>query len=803
MNDYRVIEDLIGQSEVIRKITHDYSVSARYLITAPSGGGKHYLVNQLKGFFLTKPNLQIIHCHIKISGLDSRFDFAPFITMLSNEEKVSQANAQNLGKTFVEVVPYVGKCISQLLSLKKVYPTIFNSTESELLARMERLVGHKNPVFFCEEIDTWDRASICFLQKLMSKAFPTKACIFICTASSSKSEISISMEQLDQLFDLQPIPDKQIQTVVQKLFPRSNFPPDVLQQIQKLSGGNIGIVIQLINLMEENGDTLSHGDQYQEIILYRLQEALGELRYDNAVELLNRASLIGERVYRKLLAHFVQFDSATFIESIDDVVSYNIMMDEIDFLAFSYHAIWQSFKENNKKNKRFHLELAKCICELMPSNYTYIADEMLKAGENREAAIFYILSAIKEYHTYRSLPILPESQRELLHKCNLITAYQNLISLYESVINGDYCGAQNAMYHFSEPRLLFEADYIRAVGKINGSIMQSTYSEALTTLQSWVEDDGFYRQSPYQWMRAALLAVGAQYELHDQDMFDLLKKIDRTKRKFASTDRGIELLDYDFLSKCNYCYSIDTAYLYTKEALKFFRDNLDHSPSRFPYYIALINCGANSTVMGKFQEAMELLTEAIVLLEQEPFSHGITSSLVNNLLIAELLGGQMNGKEEIQLAVDQMNDLIQAKSDDIISSILLRNNQIIMLCYQGDFVSAANQIEILYNEICYIEGVDDYYPYIVGNNYYIIRHLAEIEPLDQADLEKVFCLRPLDHDHDYFATRQRIILEQISNSVHFDLLAPNWNDLPGPFVGPAWNFWGKWLLFSDLQIWSN
>lgn len=804
MGDYRPIEEILGQSEVIRSITRDYRFSAKYLIAAPSGGGKNYLVTQLKRYFIQQPNIQVVHCHVKRIGMDARLDFAPFIEMLSSEENLTQAQYTNLSKPFAELVPYIGKCVSQLLSMKKVYPAKFNSTECELLARIERVVGSKNPVIVCEEIDRWDRASILFLQKMMTLAFPAKSCIFICTSNSQEFESPIENETFDQCFDLRPILAEQISTVAACLFPDTTFSPDVLQQIYCLSRGNIGILLQLAELVGDGcSSQICKGHIYQDIILNRLHETLGKAHYDNAVELLNRASLIGERVYKKLLEIFVHFDSATLIESIDDVIQHDILMEEVDFLSFSYHTVWQSFYEANKKNKGFHLELANCICELMPSNYLYIADEMLKAGENRKAAIFYILSAIKEYHTYRSLPVLPRFQVELLKDCQLFSAYQNLIKLYGSIFSGDYDGAQKIICRFNEPQLLFEADYIKAVGKINGSIMQSAYSEALTSLQSWVEDEDFHRKSPYQWMRAAILAVGAQYELHDNRMFDLLKKIDQTKRKFAATDPGMEWLEYDFLSKCNYCYTIDTAYHYAKEALDFFQKNLAQSPSKVPYCIALINCGANSTVVGKYQEAIDFLTKALVVLDNEPLSYGLANPLVNNLLIAELLGGQMKGQEDIQLGIAQMEPLIKAMSDDVISNILLRNNQIVMLCYQGNVVSAAEKIEALYNELRYMEGVDDYYPYFVGNNYHVIRHLAGIEALCGAALEEIFCLRPLDHDHDYFAARQRVMLEQLEDGFLPNMSAPGWNDLPGPLVGPAWSFWGKWLLLSDLQIWSD
>lgn len=804
MEKNRAIEKQLGQSAIFDAITMHDNASASYLIEAPAGRGKHYLSEQLKEYYSAQPGIRVLHCYTDHTGINSAWDFAPFTRMLVQEEDIAKVNYTNIGKPFIELIPYVGKCISQLMSQKKVYAATFNSVEVELITRLERVIGAMKPVFLCEEIDCWDKASIHFLQKLLTSAFHTKGYIFICTSSGKDPETLIKHIQFDQRFEIGIIAEENMEYVIKTLFHSLELTPDLLRQIHRLSGGNIGIIRQLAELIGENEfDSVNASRVYHDVILHRLRENLSELRYNRAVEMLDKASLIGERFYRNLLQHFLQYNPAAFTESVGDVINQNILTQDVDVLAFTYRAVWQSFYELNMKNQQFHYELANCIHELMPSNYSYIADELFKAGEEQKAAIYYILAALNEYHTYRAMPVLLTPQIELLERCGLLADYRQLLDLYSRFFQGDYVATRQAICRCKEPQLAFEVDYIKAVAQINGSILQSAYAESLVTLQSWVEDDDFLRQSPYQWMRGALLAIGAQYELHDKSMTNLLKRIEQTKRKYAATDRGIEWLEYDFLSKCNYCYTVDTAYHYTKEAVYFFRKNLLQSPSKYPYYIALINCGANSTVVGKYQEAIDLLTEALELVEQEAVHHGVVDSLVNNLLIAELLDGQIQTSEEIQMAIEQMNPLIEAMSYDPISQILLRNNQAVMMCYKGDIVAAVQKIDKLYAEMRYIDDVDDYYLYIVGNNYHIMRHLAGVSPIDYALLESIFRFHPLDHDRNYFSTRQRIMLERIECGQLPELLTPNWNTLSDPLVGPAWSFWGRWLLFSDMQIWSD
>ena len=76
----------------------------------------------------------------------------------------------------------------------------------------------------------------------------------------------------------------------------------------------------------------------------------------------------------------------------------------------------------------------------------------------------------------------------------------------------------------------------------------------------------------------------------------------------------------------------------------------------------------------------------------------------------------------------------------------------------------------------------------------------------------MFCeiqdLVPLSNNKEYFLKRNKYVKE-IFNKIDRDtLLSDNsWNaylikKYPKT-LGDAWNFWGKLLLLSDLQIWSD
>lgn len=800
-NNNDIIENLLGQTNAFESIIKKKSVSSKCLIYAPTGFGKHYLIEKLEKHYQGCSGVCPVCLSSNSSGLLKVQDFTPFLNMLSSRENIIYTNISSLGKSFATLIPYLGKVISQALSHKKVYPAIFSNAEIELLARIEHIAGTKQIIFLCENIDVWDQPSISFLNKLFSHTIGIRKASFICTSSSKEQTPQIL--SFDSSFELHPIPKEYISHVVDIILPDHSLGFSTLEKIHMLSGGNIGIIKQLCNLVVDNGTRLiNESSTYHSITLQRLHGLLNDIKYQQTVGLIDHASIIGERMYKRLLQDFSKLDLVEFAESIAISKENNILIDEVNSLVFNSREVWQAFNSVNIGNKHFHFELANCLQKLMPSNLYYIGNELLLAGQEKEACVFIILALLNDYHSYRVIPTILPAQIKLLENNDLYNSYLSLTRLYTLYFAGKFDELQQTACKFDDYRLTFESDYIHALSSINGSIKHSDYTQALNKLDSWIEDEKFIMKCPYQWMRAAILALSVKYELHDTSMQSLLKKIEITKRQYIDTDKGIERLEFDFLAKCNFCYSIDTAYIYTKQAAEYFKKTLKQSPSAYPYFISLINSSANSLVTGKYSEAIEYSLSALELVDNGYSSFGATDAIINNLLLAGLLKGELSN-DEIDRAIDQLANVASSISEDIITKILLRNNIAVMMCYKGDFASAAELINKLYDDLQFTNDIDDYYSYIVGNNYCILCLLTSNTEFDFQKFETLCQLQPLYHDRSYFESRNQYVLDYLRSNRFIDTAKPSWNDFKSQKVGPAWSFWGKWLLFSDIQIWSD
>lgn len=798
MSNQNTIEKILGQDTVYAELIDNMEIK-RSCIFAPPGQGKHYLIEKLSQYF-SENGCYVLRMATDGLSVGQKQDFAPFLTMLTDKENLAAVKRVNLGKSLTELLPYIGKAISKMVNQKKVYPAIYSNTEIELLTRLERIISHRPILFLCEGIDCWDQPSTQFLHKLLSCSGDVfgKNIRFVCTSCDKGKPFPVDV--FDKCFYLCCVPIDQMDVLWKALVPEQPIEEDLLQRIHLLSGGNIGIIIQLIRLITEHNTESIYGScAYRDVMLQRLHILLDEFKYEHTVGLLDRASLIGERSYRELLHLFTKYDPVLFSESIKASVSGGLLTEEPATVSFTDHATWQAFCTFNQKNQRFHYELANCVKELTPSNFAYIGKELLSADQRQDAANYYILAALNYYHTYRIQPELPAFQVELFDEFSLWDSYRTLLALFTDYFSGHFSKVVGTSAHFKEPMLQFEADYVRALAYINGYLNLSAYKQALTLLESWLEDQQFYEENPYQWMRGALLALGAKYELHDDSMPNLIKWIEKTKRKY-SNDSGMEWLEIDFLSKCNYCYTIDTAYHYVKSAVVSLEKLYPTMPSGYPYYRALINAAANSLVVGKYEESLQYSRQALLMAEQNGSLYGAVDALTNNLAIAGLLLDPFGWKDCADQCIQEMRHLAELVDEDIITSILLRNNIAVMLCYCGKFEMAADEFHSLRQELQCLNDADDYYLYVTGSNECVLNAMLGQEQFNWEDFNALCQLRPLDLDSAYFTARNQYIRENISCMA---LSQPWRNDFTRQMVGPAWSFWGKWLIFSDIQIWSD
>lgn len=438
----------------------------------------------------------------------------------------------------------------------------------------------------------------------------------------------------------------------------------------------------------------------------------------------------------------------------------------------------------------------------MPSSHKRIGSEYVLAGFEEKASVHFVLSAIHYYITYRIKILFTEQEKNLMIRYNLFGFCNQIIKLYEYYYNGIFIEpSDNLLTKYDE--LNFEIDYYQAFVSANMSIDQTYYENVNSRLQRWVDNSCFQAENPEQWLRAALLCLEIEVELHKGLNKQLLIKVQNTIQKYFKTDKTFEILKYDFDSKSNSIFSIDIAANVTFDAVTAYERSTSFNCHSYKYLVFLNNALANSIVIGKQEKAYDYSQKAINCITGiDSLSQNFIGVLSTNFYLALLLWKRECFFDEFSSISNYIKKLIEQNQDEI-SKVLYKNNLAVFYLYCKDFETAEGIFEELYRAIKFNDRIDDYYSYIIKNNYCLLQYVKTGKIDAESFVEDLSALRPLDLNMKYFNARNKYMKEKLSQGYKIDFGNAQWNDFDSVQVGDAWFFWGKWFLMSDIQFWSE
>ena len=786
-----MISELLGQKLIIEKILFD-KVNRSFLIRGETGQGKTHLVNSLiknKKFAKYK----LVDLSSSSGYLSNSDEYVPFIEFINNNEKIIDENLRNNVSNMMQLIPHVDKVIDMLKSIDSIVPTRFSNTEKFYLNKLEKIIKNRKTIFICEDIESWDLASLNFLAKIMDKnnqiALSHNA-VFICTSSKPVSNI-----RFDLTFHLSKIKKSDMLIVTQELTTKV-VKSDMINKLFRLSQGNIGIINKAMKYLDKTVVSKDFNTIY-EIITDNLEKQ-SPLNFSEIHSILDHSSLIGISSQKMLLSKYTGLSDADFNESIKTLVSNEILKDNILSVKYQDSLVWQAFFDSNKDKLHFHLQLAETLKSIMPSNLEKIAEEFLLSSNEYEAAVFYALDYfdfLRKHHQIKS----PTRQVNLLwKKLNLVDFVTKTTERYLRYFEDKY-----ELEYFEVPymdsRLRLELTYINVLNMTNDFSQSMYYNQAYQQLSQWTFDNDFKVAFPYLWLKSAILSLELSYELDFDSHKTIVKRIEQVMNMYMQHDIGFMNEHYRFISRSNIIYSVDTAYYHTVLAQEYFYKKYLKYMNVIDYYVSLVNVSANALVMGDFEHAIEYASKGLLLVEENSnINFSSVYALLNNMYISKVLFMQ---NHEMRYLIDIFESLIDNAHGDI-ASLLLNNNLAIILIYNGEFLEALDILEDLHKKIQF-DDVDDYYVYLIESNYYIARWAIKNEPFAFESYIEIKKLIPLKNDYQYFKSRTEFIINKINNDYKIDFSVTKWNDFDTYKVGKAWNFWGKWLIFTDIQLWTD
>ena len=266
----------------------------------------------------------------------------------------------------------------------------------------------------------------------------------------------------------------------------------------------------------------------------------------------------------------------------------------------------------------------------------------------------------------------------------------------------------------------------------------------------------------------------------------------------------MQCYEHCFKLKANAFYKVEIAYKYTKDAYNYFSLPENRNIYLSKYYLSILNYSANLIILGKYNEAYDLLTNAVYIVHENIYLKNIHEDiLLNNLAISGCLSNIFSSLE----SVDILNSII-AKVTEAADNILIQNNITTFLALAGQYEKALHIAYLLYSKIQYGADVDTYYRYFISNNYGILFWICLKKDDSLKVLSEAFKITPLLKNATYFSTRSKMIFSLIQNMHSSEIINnKDWNNIiykqHPHIVGEAWKYWSSLMLLSKLQIWSD
>lgn len=778
------IESILGQREAFENITKNIYSYNSFLIRGETGYGKSYLLNKIERYICSIRKT----VSLKLTPQVVSYDYATFLSAISNIESIIINTGTEIVKNFSDMIPIFGEMLEKTLSIEFQYPSEFSDIESNIITQIKMASQGADIVLLCDEISSWDEPSIILLTKIIRYYDKLGHLRLSCVCADSN--LSTEFDNLfAQVFDLRPFTKEKAVEIVKTVYPNTDLDDKEIINICSICKYNIGIVKSIISCIDMSSAFSDR--EIRSIIISSINNQ------ENVTLLLDKASVIGFSSYKKLLQKYVHFNEFDFQYAVSEAKEDKLVLEDKEHIVFANETIWSIFNNFNKGNKKYHYELAECIKSILPTNYKRIGGEYTLAGLTEKAAVQYALSAIYYYITYRIKPIYSEQEKEIMDTYGLLDFCNKIIQLYEDYFTGNF--HEDTNYPFSDyDELNFEIDYVKAFVYTNMKIEHTYYKNSLINLKRWIDNNSFRENCPEQWLRAAFMYMGTGVELHLGRDEKLLIDIQNTVEKYRKTDKNILNLNYDFNSKCNSIYSVDIAANVTFEAVRYWENQ-----NSYKYLIALNNALANAIVLGRKSQALEYSKKAVEYLNRKnAYSNYFLTPLGNNLLISVLLWDTRVFTTLFEKIENYMIMLIDNSQDEI-SKVLYKNNLAIFYLYCMNMDETEKILNELYQLVEYNEEIDDYYSYLIKNNYFLFR-LLKYKDVDVRDfLSELSKLKPLDLDMKYFTARLKFLEANLTQDFNLDINRDGWNDFNKVLVGDAWFFWGKWFLLSDIQFWSE
>ncbi|MBB1485788.1 hypothetical protein [Oceanospirillum sediminis] len=609
---------------------------------------------------------------------------------------------------------------------------------------------------------------------------------------------------------------EQFSTALKSFGVNSYIPPCILQDLYSISSGNLKLAKLIAGAISDGADAEFFS---KEIVRLGLLRTLLTERFkhrDENIEIvlatLKSAALIGMCFDKSEAACLIskKNDNSNIAESFAKAKDTGLIDIDGEKVSFSHPVIVEFVRKEltDFEVRDLSLKLAQCLRALRPADYNRQADLFLAAGNRRESAeaiaLYYL--KLKRSLEYPEDHMTPDYKR-LLYDFDMFSVCEKIGKSYELFGKGDYDEAREILKTTPEPEeksLALEMVYTRSLCRVESGRCEEVEAVALE-LEKYLELEEM----------SEFVEISTRFRLLHQQALVLSGAIEKARlnsislmsflRGRIAIDSDARLKYYIVLRKSNSIHDPFVAYTHLKQAVSFFKPKKVNELPEYPleYYRTLVNKSGVEIQLGLWRDACITLDEAIGLVSlYDFFVFPRLDVALNNLNLARCRE-KLDSPEK---SVEQQT-LVVAHNEALSDNFHHNLNLIGMMILANNIEGACSEISSLEIYFSNRNISEQYITFHLICRKQVISYLNEDWELcnkQQKDIERM--LNEIDWPSKPALLKRTLFFGELIKDKKtlalqdFDTYFIN-KDPSG--TGPSWPHFGRGVLFSELQFWSD
>lgn len=820
-----------NQDEILSSILKDIKNETKLsLITGASGAGKSFLLNSIE------QNTEQVIIYKLEGDYYSRFrDFYPFTNFINTmyiknqtlvQKKLVKDGLTTVSKELGSWLPlgseFLSACISELSETNKkkraLYNLIFGKDELDILFPLEYFCHEDSKIIFLiDDIQYWDKKSICFLYTLLRQkgaehAFLNNA-LFIGAINLDFKDYADELEGIinlaqEHLYQLMQVDKRNYKIVMRQLGLSVELNDNLIDALYSITAGNLQLSTDIVLLLNNESDI---EDTIRRIITdknlgHLLIERLNKVsdRGNMINETLKYASLFGPSFYYHDLEQILDQDESYVRNLVETAQKFCLVNGSANSASFIHELIREAYKNETYENKvKYYTGHANCLKVLYPGNYEERAKSLKDAGQYEEASIVNILEFLKQLRTNNSCSSTLREEMELSYYLAEYTVSMENAYNYFFNDNYSYCLSElEAIEDILPDPLLAEKYYLMS---ITLSKWLDTYSraEAVNCLIPYLDLTSVNNEIEI-WERVISAYIVAC--VHNNDSTTALvyeHKLQASIKSRINFDMDASYKLNILRRKASSLYPPRQAYLFTKKSKDFFAPKESNGMPLNPieYYMSLNNFLATSLMSGEFASVVKEATELVSLPKKIKYMKFPRFEMpLNNSILISFLNQRITAQE----ACIHLKQIIKDYNTEDSTGVIIKVNIAVLYGLVGDFTEAGKILTELYENTKDIKNLEFYYKFLIEVN------LAAIRYLDDAVEEALKLLTPLQEactsrEETYLGEHVRLLIKDFeqefpqSRDIWYQMYLVDQKLQQKQY----WKYYGHKYLFGELEFWSE